>query len=481
MIRFPAFEPDRIIYAGEATNGTVNVLPVRDGWGPLPDLVTFTEALGETCVGAVKARTSTGSFRIFAGTTTGLYELNLTDYSWTDVTGPSGPYGVPPSHRWQFEAFGEYLIAVNLTDVPQYIEIDGGLAFADLPGSPPRAKFIWTAGEYLCLGHIADHPNRIMVSGIGDAGFWTVGQRGCDFQDFPDGESVTGGIGAERGAIIFQRTKIRQMTVSQVGDYSFQTAVINPERGVVAPYSIASIGPGQFVYYSQDGFFAGAEGRPIGAERVDQWFQQTADSTYISEIRAIADPFQKIVWWQTQDATGTKFLLGWDWQLDRWCYADNNVSEMVTLVTPGVSWDGLAALYATIDDVDVPFDSALFKGGSPRFGAFDTSNRLGFFTGAPRAATIETADIELSRGRRAFLQETTAYSDCTDFTMKVGTSDKPGGTRTWGAAVTPYGATGICHFRSAGRFHRLRMEIAAGVDWSHVHGVEVMARPEGRR
>ncbi len=479
MIPFPPFEPDRIKYAVQASDMVVNALPIKDGWGPLPDIEVFSEALSGTCVGAIVVRTSTGTYRIFAGTQTGLYELNLTDYTWTDVSGVSAPYSVPPTDRWQFEAFGDTLVAVNLSDDPQYIAIDAGTDFADLSGAP-KAKFVWTAGEYLVLGHIADFPTRVHTSGIGDASYWTVGQRGCDFQDFPDGGEVMGGIGSERGAVVFQRTKIRQMTVTQVGDYSFQTSVINPSRGVISPYSICSIGPGQFAYYSQDGFFAGAEGRPIGAERVDSWFQSTIDNTYIGQIRGIADPFQKIVWWQSQDATGTKFLLGWDWQLDRWCYADNNVTEMVALVTPGVSWDGLDDLYASIDDVDIPFDSALFLGGSPRFGAFDTSNRLGFFTGASRAATLETADVQLTPGQRTFLRELHALTDGTNFTIKVAVSDRAGGARTWGSAVSPTSA-GVCFYRADGRFHRARMEYAAGAEWSHVSGLDPVANASGQR
>ena len=480
MIPFGPFEPDRSIYAVEVSTVVTNALPVRDGWGPKPSLVVFADALPAQCVGAVKVRTSTGAHRIFAGTTAGLYELE-SNFTWTDVSGASAPYAVPTGDRWQFEVFGDYLVAVNLTDDPQYIAIDAGTQFADLPGSPPKARYVWTAGEFLVLGHIADYPNRIQTSARGDAGAWTVGVDGADYQDFPDGEEIMGGIGAEKGAIIFQRTKIRQMVIAQVGDYSFQTAIINANRGVISPLSIAQIGPGRFFYYSADGFFLGAEGTPIGAERVDRWFLEQLDTTYIGEVRAVADPFQKIVWVQAQGPTGAKFLIGYDWQLDRWCYGDSNVTEMVSLVTPGVSWDSLADLYASIDEADVPFDSALFAGGSPRFGAFDTSHRIGYYTGEAEAATIESADIELAPGKRAFLREVTVDTDCTDYTLKVGTSDKFGGTRTWSSAITPFSATGICHFRHPGKFHRLRLEMAAGATWNHVRGARPDASGEGKR
>lgn len=484
MIRFANFEPDRTRYALDASTSIINALPVADGWGPQPDIVAISDALGAACLGAVYVRTSTGAFRLIAGTTTALYELNTTDYSWTDLTRlVGGAYAVPDGDRWSFEVYGSNLIACNIADDVQVLAIDAGSNFAALSGSPPKAKYIWTAGEYLVLGHIAGEPNRIHTSGIGDATFWTVGQRGCDFQDFPDGEEIMGGIGSEKGAIIFQRTMIRQMVIAQIGDFSFTTQIVNPNRGVIAPYSIAQIGPGQFFYYSVDGFMLGAEGRPIGAERVDMWFQDRFDSGKIEQIRSVADPFRKIVWTQAQEPDGTKFLLGYNWQLDRWFYSDASVSEMCVMVTPGVSWDGLATLFDphTIDDIAVPFDSAVFSGGLPRFAAFNTNNELGFFTGNPRAAVLETADQEFFPGSRAFLQEARVYTDAINFTVQVGASDFHGQEATWGNGVTPYAPTKTCHFRSAARLHRFRLNIPAGVDWNHAIGLEAKVRQEGRR
>jgi len=470
---FGPFEPDRTLYYPGVTTNAVNCLPVADGWGPQADIVPFTDALPGACLGAVVVRTMAGSYRLIAGTATGLFELNLTDYSWTTLTRlVGGAYAVPTGDRWSFAVFGQNLIACNLTDDVQYIGIDAGTNFAALAGSPPKAKYVWIAGEFLVLGYLAGFPNRIHVSGLGDATHWTIGSRGSDLQDFPDGEEVSGGIGSERGAIIFQRTMIRQMTVQQVGDYSFQTAIVNPKRGVVAPLSIAQIGPGQFFYLSADGFFTGAEGKPIGAERVDRWFMSQIDTSKIDEIRSVADPFNKIVWTQAERPDTTKFLLGYNWQLDRWCYADNNVSEMCVMATPGVSWDALDDLYPTIDDVDVPFDSALFNGGLPRFAAFTTGNLLGFFTGEARAATLDTADLELNPGFRTLVDAVRVYGDVTEFTLTAITSDIHGGTRTAGNAKSPNARSGLCHMRSDARIHALRLDIAAGAAWNHVVGLE---------
>ena len=94
---------------------------------------------------------------------------------------------------------------------------------------------------------------------------------------------------------------------------------------------------------------------------------------------------------------------------------------------------------------------------------------------------LETADVEINPGARTFLREVQTYGDCADFTMQVGTSEKAAGTVTWSSAVSPYSSTGICHFRSAARFHRFRLNISAGADWTHLVGLEQKSRMEGLR
>lgn len=481
MSAFPPFEPDRTKYALDASINIVNAVPVRDGWGPVRDLVALSQALAAPCMGAWSVRKQDGTYRLIATTATRIYELNGTDYSWIDISGPSAPYAVPVGDRWSATKYGQKLILCNLGNAIQYIDIDAGTAFANLPGSPPQARYIATVGEYVALGYISGYPNRFMLSGIGDSTFWTLGQRGCDIQDFADGEEIMNIQGGERGALISHRTAFTEVALTSGGDYSFTTRVVNPSRGVIAPLSVVPIGPGTFCYYAQDGFFMNVEGRPIGAERVDGWFNGLVDSQYVTAIRGFADPFRKIAWFQAQDTTGIKFLLGYHWQLDRWCYADNNVSEMAIMATPGITWDGIETLYASWDAADIPWDSALLSGGALRFAAFTTDNKLGFFTGLPRAATLTTADVQLNAGMRSFLQEARVVTDAPSYTLKAVTSDKHGGTRTEGTAVTASSVTGICHFRSSALLHAFKLEIPAGTDWNHVVGVEPVAIPEGRR
>lgn len=479
MIPFPPFEPDASPFNGGSGDNLKNCLPVRDGWGPMASLSEISEALPSECKGAVYVRQADGGYLVIAGTETGLYLLDTTDFSWTDISGTTAPYHVPTNDLWSFTLFGNTLIAHTLGDVPQAYDIESGGVFADLGGSPPVAKYSWVAGDFLVFAFLDGAPSTIRWSGLNDATFWTVSQRGSDVQVLPSGGEIMGGVGSQNGAIIIQRGSMRYMQFAPSSGYTFTIAPANEKRGSVAPASIVAIGPGQFVYLSEDGFFADVAGRAIGGERVDRWFFKQVDQAYLQDVRGVADPFEKIVWWQFRTPTSQKLLLGYDWQLDRWCYSDQDVSQMVALTTPGTTWDGLDAFYASIDDAIAPFDSRLFAGGSPTFGAFTTDNKLAYFMGVNKAATLETALIELIPGRRAFVNGGRAQTDAVGFTARVGTSDFHGGGMTYRPAVSASARSGHIPYRASGRLFSFPLTIPEGTEWTTTSSIEPEFVQEG--
>ena len=478
MIPFGPFEPDRTIFAPQATTSMKNSLPVADGWGPMKSLQTYSNALPAQCLGAVYVRTSSGNFTVIAGTQTGLYRLNTATLNWDDIGGSSKPYSVPSGDKWSFARFGTKLIACNLNDPPQTYDVDAGGTFADLGGSPPKAKYAWVAGDFLVLGHLESYPTRVQWSGINESDFWTVGEKGSDFQSIPDGEDVTGGIGEPNGAIIIQRRAMRFMQFSPASGYTFGFTIANPERGCIAPLSIVQIGPRDFAYLTEDGFFRGVQGQAIGAEKVDRWFLEQIDLDNLATVRGVADPFNKIVWWQYEDASSTAYLLGYDWQLNRWCFADNNVTELAALVTSGTTVEGLDAFNSNLDLLTPSLDSRVWKGGRPTFAGFTTDHRLAFFDGSNQAAEFETADVELHAPLRAFVNGCRVFTDADDYTVQVAGSDFHGGTVTYDTAASPE-STGETSLSNEARLHRFKVSIAAGDVWNHALGVRPVSVPAG--
>jgi hypothetical protein len=481
-ISFPSFEPDKSPFDINSSNNVVNALPVANGWGPMPGLTEISDALGSECRGAVYVRTAAGTFRIIAGTETALYELDTTDYSWTDVSGPSAPYAVPLQDSWTFTRYGDQLVAHNISDPIQVYDITAGGVFGDLAGSPPKAKYSWVSGDFLVLGYLEGTAGEKTVrwSAQNNIEAWTIGKLGADIQELPEGDEVMGGFGETGGFTVIQRAGMQFFPFAPSSGFTFTRTVLNPKQGTLAPRSIVSIGPGRFFYLSEDGFFGGVDRQPIGAERVDAWFLTQINQTYLAEVQGAADPFEKIVWWKYKALDGLSYRLGYDWQLDRWCTTDLQVGEMVALATPAITWDGLDLLYASIEDVAEPFDSRLFSGGRPTFATFTSDNKLAYFTGPNLQATLDTADVEMDGMSRSFVNGARVTTDATTFTLQDGVAATHGGAVTFSTANTANRA-GLVPFRSDGRLHRFRLTIPEATVWSIASSVNATAQLSGEQ
>ncbi len=481
MIPFPSFEPDKSPFNYMASEGVLNVLPTADGHKPMPSLVEVSAALPSECLGARFIQGADGGITIIAGTVDALYKLDTSTSPWSFIDiSKAGGYAVPTGDRWSFALFGNNLIAANLGGVLQSYDITGSGSFADIAGSPV-CRMVWVSGDYLVCGYLDGLALTIKWSGLNDSSFWTAGKRGSDTQTFPDGGPVQSGFGGQTGGVVMQRDKMRYMNFAPNSGMTFTFSEANNERGILSQYSVANVGPSQFFYLSKDGFYMGIQGQPIGAIRIDEWFFKEVDSNYLYDVRAVLDPYEKIVWWSYRTINGTKRLLGYNWQVNKWCHSDQDLTEAAALLTPASAWDSLDALYPTIDDIDVPFDSRIFKGGSPAFAAFTTDHKLAYFTGAPLAATLKTAEIELSKGTRSFVNGARAEVDTIDFTAKVGQSDYHGGTITNDTAVAPSPRSGKIPFRSSGRLHQFTVNIPAGTAWTSIKGISPDFVAEGEQ
>src|SRR5690606_6638888 len=123
---------------------------------------------------------------VFAGTAEKLYRLNTAGGAWEDVS-KAGDYSTStdPLDVWSFASFGERVIATNFTDPVQSFVMGSSTDFADLGGSPPKAKYAQTiqAGglSFLMLGYVNDAsdgivPQRVHWSAVNNPADWpTIG------------------------------------------------------------------------------------------------------------------------------------------------------------------------------------------------------------------------------------------------------------------------------------------------------------------
>ena len=471
---FADYGPDAATLNSGFTANILNVYPIAIGYAPVKAQSAYSQALAASCRGFISVQTSDGSTKVFAATATKLYQL-ASDLSWTDRSLGGGTYTGPGAdENWSFAVFDGYLYATNANDTLQRIDIDSGTAFANVGGSPPQAKYAATVESYLVLGCLTSDPGAIAWCDTGDPTNWSTGN--ADEQSFPDGGPVMGVLGAAK-RVIQQRSE--RLMVHQPGSaLVFAFEKIEDARGTIAPQSIISVGS-SYAYLSEDGFYF--NGQPIGKERVDKTFFDTALSTRLFSVIGGFDPLRRTFRWAYHTDSGTAY----DEQLvyspsagpeGKWAPITDDVTFMGNAGTPGITLEGLDALYPDLD-VDVPYslDSRVWAGGRPTFAVFGTDNKLSFYEGANLEATLETVEKDLIEGQRVMVNGIYPLIDGDTgaaATARLGTRDRMAGTVSYGS-YSSMQTSGRAPMRKGGKFVRAGVKIAAGSTWTFARGVEI--------
>lgn len=480
-ILFGEWAPDVCQLDSQFTAIAENVHPGPNSYMPVPSIGQLsTAALPARCVGLTFARTAAGAWAIFAGTATNLYKY--ASGSWTDVTRTvGGNYTVPAGQAWSFAQFGTDLIAVNVNDDPQFIDVDSGTSFEALAGSPPKAKHVAVVGPHVVLSGLASNSRLLQWSGFEDSTAWTLGVALSDEQEFPEGGPIIGVAGGESGYVIQDRT-IRMMQ-HLPGDITtiFSFSLIEDKKGCISDQAFVTVN--QTVYFlGEDGFFSiGSQGlNPIGANRINDWFRDNCDVSRRSYVRAFAVADKpRVAWFFHNSGTAADYdrILFYDWSLNRWSYAVVSAQYYATLAAVGMTLEDLDSL-GTLDSLEISLDSAIYAGGRPFIGAINTDGQLAAMNGAPLAATFDTVERHLSPGARSFVSEIYPLIDADGLTTTPGTRERLQNTVEWGSAAS-LEITGSCSMLSSGRLHRFRVAIPADTVWTHAQGLIANVQSDG--
>jgi hypothetical protein len=491
------WEPDSAGVNSLDANGAVtlqtasNVYPLKIGYGPVPSLSQLSTAtLPGQCRGLAFARATSGGYSIFAGTQTNLYKYDTSSSAWVSYTRTSGgPYNVSTDDYWSFAQFGSKLIAVNVNDDPQVIDVDtGATSFSALGGTPPRARYVTVIGDFVILGCLSTNNRKLRNSGINDATSWTVGVSLCDEQEFPDGGRITGIAGGEFGWVL-QEKAIRRMDFHAGQDIAFTFERLEREHGAAAGYSVVHTINDVF-FLSDDGFYAfGQNGLvPIGAQRVNKWFNANSDTNRFFSAVGFVDPYGPRIGWAffaTSGSTTFDRVLVYDWQLDRWSSIDQAAQFWATTAAPGATLEGLN-VYGSID-TGVPYslDSRVWEGGRPVIGTIDTSGRLAFLEGSlPLAATLTTAPMQLAAGGLSNVAavEPLGVWNGANIAVRVGRRLKTQDPVSYTASLTPSASSGVARTKAAGRFHQVELTVsqASGPLWKYAQALDITATPTGK-
>ena len=103
-VQFGEWRPDLATLDTQFANDVENVFPASNSYLPVPSLVPFADAVvppppsTERIVGLFSGRSTTGEWKIYAGTPTKLYTWTLLA-GWTEI---GSGYHVPEGERWSF-------------------------------------------------------------------------------------------------------------------------------------------------------------------------------------------------------------------------------------------------------------------------------------------------------------------------------------------------------------------------------------------
>jgi hypothetical protein len=483
ILPFGEYRPDVSDFNGSFTANLSNVVPRGDGYGPIPSFSALTSTLASPSRGGFYAKNSDGTVTIFAGTATKLYKLSNTDFTWSDVSKAAGSYtSVSSTALWQFEQFNSYVIAVQANAPPQVYQLGVSSAFADLGGSPPQAAYIAIINRFVLLSGLASFPNRIQWCGLNDPTNWTPGTNSSDYQDFADGGPARTCVGGELG-FVFQDLAIRRMVYAPGSDVIFNIDRVAKDVGILAPYSAVSAGS-DIYFLSTRGFQKISDGvlSPIGRERVDRTFAANWDSASPQYTIGAHAPETGNVFFCYRSVTGAAGAfdsgLVYDPILDRWAPFSIGGQYVLSLARPGVTLEGLDSISSSIDALAFSLDT-ISNGSSPRIAFFDTANKLGFLTGTPLEATLETGE-QGAVNQRLFCQ---GFYPITDAPMAYGNVTKRENLNAAPTTTTEQtmNGRGFVPARADTRYARGRLRIPAGTAWTYATGVDPLVVQRGKR
>ena len=293
QVPFGEWLPDQPDHNKQGANVANNVYYAANTYKRFPSLVNYSSNTVSTdSKGAGSFRDNSNTVYNFVATRTNIYQLASGAFTSrkASLTGAADDF-------WTFTQFGEYVIASNGVDAPQYYLMGTSTNFANLSaiqsaGTVPTFRVSGVVRDFLVVGNITNATNRIQWSGINDITVWSGKQS--DLQDLPgSGGQVVAITSGEVGYVFRQNQIIRMDYVG--GATVFRLSVISPNRGAVFGRTVCQDNR-QIFFYADDGFYQinGDQIMPIGVEKVNRYFDLNLNKAYADRICAAVDPFNQL-------------------------------------------------------------------------------------------------------------------------------------------------------------------------------------------
>lgn len=472
--KFGEWTPDKVAFESGGATVATNVVAVGEDYAPVKDLVSATSGLAAACRGAISVKASDGVPYTFAGTDAKLYLRNGT--GWTDVTRTSGgDYTGTSDNRWVFCQYGDYVLATNGVDAPQYYLIGTSTDFAGVSGAPV-CRFLSVINNFVVASGLTSDKSMIEWSALDNPLDWTASaSTQSDSQQFYEVGGVSAVTGGQNSGVVIGTDGIGLM--EYVGPpFIFTFRVVEPNRGSGNSYSIVSYAGGAFYYADAFYYFNGTSSTLVGYEKVDEWFKLNTSIDNINPMTTTVDRANKLIMFGVPSATAgvCNYILAYAWATQRWTLIEKSVQALFQSLTEAVNLDDLSSTNG--DDVDVSGDSALYSGGAQFLGAFNTSNALCTFSGSNLTATIESTEFQPNPDGRSYIHSIALFGEFNTATIAI----KHRALQTASASMTSTASiqsTGEAYFNTDNRY--IRAVVSLTGDWRRVTGIKARFDPTG--
>ena len=393
-----------------------------------------------------------------------------------------------------FTQFGNYVIATNGVDAPQYFLMGTSTGFVDLQtlvtasGSglvPSKFRTSGVIRDFLVTGNIEGAKNRVAWSGINDISTWEAGVSSSDTQDLPgSGGQIVAITSGEVGYVFREDSIVRMDFVG--GNVVFRFSVLSPNRGAVFAQSVCQDNR-QVFFYSSDGFFQinGDQILPIGAEKVNRFFDSDLNKAYTDRITAAVDPFNTLAIWlypskDNPNTTGIcDKLLIYNYVTQKWSTANVKASQIFQQFIVADTVELMDIISENLDEINISLDTSFWTNGHLYLGAVDDNFKAAIFSGKNLEAELETKETELFPGLRANITSVRPIVDASANVI-IKTRDKLADAVT-SSTSSSMNASGINPVRKSGRYFRANVKIPAESIWTNAQGIDLTASQGGSR
>lgn len=404
QVKLRGYAPDLDPTTPGIFTSAVAIVPTMKGHKAAPSTSDIgLAALSATCVGGAVVRKLDASHRLFAGTTTALFE-NVSGTTWTDRTrAVGGAYALGEANRWRFAQFGDNTLAVAKSDT---LQVSSSAAFADVTGAP-KADIVETVGQFVMLFNTneatyGDSPSRWFCSGIGDHTIWTPAIAT---------QSATGLLSSSPGPIRAGRRlgdnivayKDQSMFFGQyvgapiIWDWREVSDTVGaPCQEAVVPITTTAGGAAHiFLGYQDFYYYDGARPVPIG-NPLKKTIWDAIQKSYLYRVWALHDRINSNIYFHfvTTSTGDIDACVVYNYRKDSWGRDDRAIKAAVEYVTAGTSYDAYGTLFATWDtNVAFSYDSPFWVSGYPQPAIFKSDNKIYTLTGTPGSASFTLAEM----------------------------------------------------------------------------------------